>query len=86
MGDSGYLAYGIQPLKVLGIIVVLAVVVVAWVKIFFKAGYRYPIVMALLMLVPIANFVLFCLLAFSKWPIQRQLEMWKKIDGIPRFR
>jgi len=84
MGSSGCLAYVVWPLAVPSIIV-LAVWVVAWVRIFFKAGYRYPIVMAILMLVPIANLVLLCLLAFSKWPIQHQLEMRTKVGAIPRF-
>ena len=85
MGSSGCLAYAMWPLAVPSIII-LAVWVVPWVRIFFKTGYRYPIVMALLMLVPIANLVLLYLLAFSKWPIQHQLEMRTKMGGIPRFR
>lgn len=47
----------------LGIIVTL---VVGWWRIFSKAGY--PPALALLMLVPIVNFIMFCIFAFGKWP------------------
>jgi len=85
MGGSGWLVYRMQPLAALSAGVVLALWVIAWAKIFFKAGYRHPVALALLMLIPIANFVLLCLLAFSKWPIQRHFEMMEKIGSIPRF-
>ena len=41
-------------------------------KIFEKAGY--PGVLGLLMLVPIVNFVVLLFLAFSDWPVLRQLR------------
>lgn len=41
--------------------------VVAFCKIFSKAGYHWA--MGLLMLVPIANFVMPLVLAFGQWPV-----------------
>ena len=43
-----------------------------WWKIFAKAGYRG--VVGLLMFVPFVNLILICMLAFGRWPIQRELE------------
>lgn len=52
--------------------------------IFSKAGY--PGALALLMLVPIANFVMPLFLAFSKWPLERQLEDAQAAAGVPPLR
>ena len=41
--------------------------VVAFCKIFSKAGYHWA--MGLLMLVPIANFIMPLVLAFGQWPV-----------------
>lgn len=41
-------------------------------KIFSKAGYSGA--MSLLMLVPIANIIVICMLAFGNWPILQELE------------
>jgi len=43
-----------------------------WWRIFKKAGYHGA--MGLLMLVPIANLVALCILAFSNWPIHQQTD------------
>jgi hypothetical protein len=40
--------------------------------IFAKAGYHWA--MGLLMIVPIANIIMPFVLAFGKWPIQKELE------------
>jgi hypothetical protein len=50
--------------------------IVAFCKIFSKAGFSW--VLGLLMLVPIANIVMFFFLAFADWPIQRELRSYKQ--------
>jgi hypothetical protein len=46
-------------------------IIIYW-KIFSKAGYSGA--MSLLMLVPIANIIVICMLAFGNWPILQELE------------
>jgi len=46
--------------------------VVAWTKIFTKAGYSSW--MGLLMVVPIANLIVFLSLAFTDWPVLVRLR------------
>ncbi|MBN2028123.1 MAG: hypothetical protein JW854_15350 [Actinobacteria bacterium] len=65
--------------------IAIAVVVVLflfsiWWKIFKKAGYSGAL--GLLMFIPLINFILLLILAFSKWPIQRQLEQLQQQLGI----
>jgi hypothetical protein len=50
--------------------------IVAFCKIFSKAGFSWAL--GLLMLVPIANIVMFFFLAFADWPIQRELRSYKQ--------
>jgi hypothetical protein len=50
-------------------------VIVYW-KIFSKAGYSGAL--SLLMFVPIANIVMLCILAFSEWPVLRELNMLRQ--------
>ncbi len=52
-----------------------------WWRIFKKAGYSGAL--GLLMYVPLVNFILLLVLAFSKWPIERQLEQYERQLGIP---
>lgn len=52
-----------------------------WWKIFKKAGYSGAL--GLLMWVPLINFILLLVLAFSKWPIQMRLEQYERQLGIP---
>jgi hypothetical protein len=59
----------------LGVLVIIYLIigvlsVIAWVKILNKAGYSGWWV--LISLVPIVNFVMFLVFAFSDWPSQRQ--------------
>jgi hypothetical protein len=49
--------------------------VVAFCKIFQKAGYSWAL--GLLMLVPIARLVALLYLAFAQWPIEKQLSSLK---------
>jgi len=46
--------------------------VIAWCMIWKRAGYSWAL--GLLMLVPLANFIAFLVLAFSKWPVEREVE------------
>ena len=50
--------------------------IVIWCKIFSKAGYCWAL--GLLMLVPIANLVMMLVLAFSDWPVLRELRLLKQ--------
>lgn len=45
--------------------------VIFW-KIWSKAGFSGA--MSLLMLIPIVNFIMLCVLAFGEWPIHREME------------
>jgi hypothetical protein len=53
-------------------------IIIFW-KIFSKAGYSGA--MSLLMLVPIANIVVLCILAFGEWPIYRELNYLRQQAG-----
>ncbi|SRR6266436_7371746 len=54
-------------------------VVICWWRIFSKAGYSGA--MSLLFLVPIANIIVFCILAFGRWPIYNELERLRQQVG-----
>jgi hypothetical protein len=54
-----------------GIAAVVLTLVVHW-RIAAKAGY--PGALSLLMLIPLANVVVMLVFAFSKWPIEEELE------------
>jgi uncharacterized membrane protein YhaH (DUF805 family) len=61
-----------------GIIAIASVVfaiIIYW-RIFSKAGYSGA--MSLLMLVPIANLIVICILAFGEWPIHRELNQLRQ--------
>jgi hypothetical protein len=59
---------GIVLLLIYLVVIVLAIV--GWYKILAKAGYSGWL--ALLALIPVVNFILFLVFAFSDWPHQRQ--------------
>ena len=54
-------------------------VIIYW-KICSKAGYNGA--MSLLVLVPIANIVLLCILAFGNWPIYEELNQLRQRAGM----
>lgn len=56
---------------VIALLSVVFAIIIYW-KIFSKAGYSGA--MSLLMLVPIANIVMICILAFGEWPVLRELN------------
>jgi hypothetical protein len=58
--------------ELLVIVIVIGCLILPFWKILEKAGY--PGVMGLMMLVPFLNFVMLLYLAFSDWPVLRQLR------------
>ena len=62
----GSLAVGAVLVLVIIYVAVAVLMIVAWVKIISKAGYSGWWV--LIGLVPVVNFVMFLVFAFSKWP------------------
>jgi len=54
----------------------------AYCKTWSKAGYSWA--WGLTMLIPLANIIGFCVLGFSKWPIEEELEQIKANAGINR--
>lgn len=64
-------------LFVLGIITaVIAIKAIISCMIFAKAGYHWAL--GLLMVVPIAHIIMPFVLAFGKWPIQKELEQLRR--------
>ncbi len=58
-------------------------IIIYW-KIFSKAGYSGA--MALLMLVPIANIIALCILAFGNWPILQELNaLRQRVGSAPQY-
>ena len=63
-------------------LVMIALVVYIWGTIFKKAGYSFW--MALLMFIPLVNLIWLLIFAFSKWPIQQELEALQgRTGGFP---
>ena len=57
-------------------LVLTVIQIVAFCKIFSKAGYSWAL--GLLILVPIANIIMFLFLAFADWPVQRELRSYRR--------
>lgn len=66
-------------LMLLFVLLIIAAAVSLWGLIFSKAGYSFWF--GLLMLVPIGNFIWLLIFAFSKWPIQQEVEMLRQRAG-----
>lgn len=60
-------------------LVVTAITALIYCRIFHKAGYHWAL--GLLLLVPIANIIIAFYLAFSDWPIQKELRAMKQSAG-----
>ena len=58
------------------VLILTVIQILAFCKIFSKAGFSWAL--GLLMLVPIANIVMFFFLAFAEWPIQRELRSYRQ--------
>jgi len=54
-------------------LVIFIIYIIAWWKIFSKAGYSGALSL-LLIFIPIANIIVFLMLAFGRWPIQKELD------------
>ena len=63
---------GIGIASLLFMLALFAVMVIAWWKIFKKAGY--PAWYAILMFVPFVNLIIFLIFAFGQWPILKGQE------------
>jgi hypothetical protein len=57
-------------------LIIAVIQIVAFCKIFSKAGYSWAL--GLLMLVPIANIIITLYLAFAEWPIERELLSYRR--------
>ena len=62
----------IGPIELAIILLVGILPAIAFWKIFSKAGY--PGALGLLLLVPLVNLGMFFFLAFSRWPVLKELE------------
>lgn len=60
---------------VISLIPIVFIIIVFW-KIFAKTGYSGAL--GLLMFVPIANIITLCVLAFSEWPVHRELNWYRQ--------
>jgi len=75
MNDVGDNPAGL--LCMLGVIVaVLALVITIWWQIWAKTGYGGA--MSLLMLLPIVNLIMLLVLAFSEWPVLREVRQLRR--------
>ena len=61
---------------VLTSLIVTALMMWAYCRIFSKAGYCWAL--GLLMLVPIANIIMPFILAFGDWPVQKEMRLLKQ--------
>src|SRR5210317_172445 len=62
-------------------LIILAVTVLVYCKIFSKAGYHWA--MGLIALVPLGNLILLLILAFGQWPVHRELEALRRSQMAP---
>jgi len=57
-------------------LIIFGIHILIFCKIFSKAGYSWAL--GLLILVPIANIIMFLFLAFADWPVQRELRSYRR--------
>jgi uncharacterized membrane protein YhaH (DUF805 family) len=69
-----------QPMHLLVILFIVALIV-PWIQIFRKAGYSGWL--SILFLVPLANIIILFWFAFSKWPLQKEVEKLRVSSGAP---
>ena len=53
-------------------IAVFVITAIVWCKIVHRTGYHWAL--GLLRFVPIANFIILLILAFSEWPVQKEVR------------
>lgn len=63
------------------ILLITILTVIVFCRIFAKAGYHWAL--GLITLVPIGNIIMLLILAFSEWPIQRQLRAMQQQQMAP---
>ncbi len=69
--NNGALAGIILSSVIFSLVAIIFAVVIYW-RIFSKAGYSGAL--GILMLIPIVNIVMLCILAFGQWPIYKELN------------
>ena len=57
-------------------LIITAIRILIFCKIFSKAGYCWAL--GLLMLIPIANIIMLFVLAFADWPVQKEMRLLKQ--------
>ena len=57
-------------------LIVLIIKVLIFCKIFYKAGYSWAL--GLLILVPVVNIIMYFVLAFADWPVEKEIRLLKK--------
>jgi glycerol-3-phosphate acyltransferase PlsY len=72
MFEGSSRAFGLGIPESAAIAVLAAIVILPFWKIFSKAGY--PGALAIVMMIPILNLIMLVFLAFSEWPILRELQ------------
>jgi hypothetical protein len=63
---------------IISLAITIFILICNW-RIVSKAGYSGAL--SLLMLIPIANIIVYIIFAFSKWPIQQELELRRSQQG-----
>jgi uncharacterized membrane protein len=77
----------VAVLVALGVLVgLILTIAIIWIycKIFAKAGYCWAL--GLLMLVPIVNIIMLCVLAMGDWPVLRELRQLRQQAGADKPR
>ena len=69
--NTGALTGIILSSVIFSLVAIIFAVVIYW-RIFSKAGYSGAL--GILMLIPIINIVMLCILAFGQWPIYKELN------------
>src|SRR6266566_10056163 len=76
--NTGALTGIILSSVIFSLIAIIFAVVIYW-RIFSKAGYSGAL--GILMLIPIVNIVVLCILAFGEWPIYKELNYLRQQAG-----
>lgn len=78
--DSAFFAANLVGLAIAGVFVLVFALV--WCRIYKKAGHNAA--MGLLMLVPVVNLIMMFVLAFSTWPVEREVKTLRGIKDAVR--
>lgn len=70
------LGLGMLVFVILAVLSVLIISILLWCKIFSKTGYHWAF--GLLILVPFGNLIIILILAFSDWPVLKELRLLKE--------